>query len=232
MASSILLRSYSSVDDKRIVLSNSQFARLHGVPSSWNTLRIALRASATDSGADLTGTPEFAFGLCAGTTNIYKDVTTDHFVGIRTSLATWTRGPLNGVLNYHTAAAAWQPFKRVGSTITTGTNISGFGANFTTDVATAAHRYLMFLDILKGAPNYTFTMFILSGANFAVDASVTDFLSQAPLASPVFTGHSTSSSTTLAVNESTNGTLNAVNLYWNHTDSNIEISDLAVSRIT
>src|SRR5439155_18962959 len=83
-ASSIKLRTYSSVDDKRIALSNSHFARPHGV-ASWSKIRIAFRCSMTDSGAALTGSPDFSIGLCAGTTNIYKDATTDHFAGSQLS---------------------------------------------------------------------------------------------------------------------------------------------------
>jgi hypothetical protein len=228
-ASAIKSRTYSSVVDNRVALSNSHFARPHGI-STWTTLRIATRVSITDSGASLTSTPEFAFGLCAGTTNIYKDATTDHFAGVRTSLATWTRTTTNTVLNYQTAGGAWQPLKRISTTTTTGTVIAGYGANFA--VVAAANRYLMFLDILKGSPNYTFTMFILSGATFSVDATAADFLAQAPLVTPNFNYHAVTGTTTLAVDEVANGTLNAVNFYWDHSDANIEISDLAAVRIT
>src|ERR1041385_3392522 len=128
MASSILLRTYSSVDDKRIVLKNSHFSRLHGVNSSWNAIRVALRVSITDFGSNLGSTPEFVVGLCSGTTNVYKDSTTTHFVGMQTSGTTWTRQTNLGVPTYTTGASSIRPMKRVGTTTTTGTS-GGNGFN-------------------------------------------------------------------------------------------------------
>lgn len=228
-SSSIKSRTYSSIVDNRIALSNSNFARPHGV-GSWSKLRVALRISGTDSGASLTA-PEFAFGLCAGTTNIYKDGTTDHFAGMRTT-GNWTRTTNSGILNYQTGGGIWQPFKRIGTTTTTSTNLAGAGIIVSANAATVATRYLLFLDILKGSPNYTFSLFDPNGGNFAADATASDFLTQAVLTTPSFSGHVVNASATLAVDEATNGTLNCVNLYWDQIDPKIELSDLAIVRLS
>src|SRR5438874_10104744 len=122
-ASSIKSRTYSSIVDQRIALSNSHFARPHGITSAWTKLRIALRLSMTDSGAAITGSPDFSIGLCAGTTNIYKDSTTDHFVGIQTQASSWTRSGTT----YYTASGGGLPYlkpmKRIGSTTTLGSQL-------------------------------------------------------------------------------------------------------------
>jgi len=41
--------------------------------------------------------------------------------------------------------------------------------------------------------------------------------------------YNTAASKTLAIDEGTNGTLNAINLAWNRTDAMVEICDVAVS---
>src|SRR5262245_9202429 len=91
MASIIKSRTISSVVDNRIQMSNSYFCRAFTPPTGWSTLRLAFRYCFTDQGLDAGSTPVFAFGLCSGQTNIFGDVTTDHFVGWKTTSATWVR---------------------------------------------------------------------------------------------------------------------------------------------
>jgi len=231
-ASAIKSRTYSSVIDERIALSNSHFARPHGV-GTWNKLRIALRVSMTDTGAGLTSLPDFSVGLCAGTTNIYKDATTDHFVGVRTEATSWTRSGTS----YYSASGggtSLRSIKRVGSTITSGGAIgSSYAFNCNNNAASAALRWLYFVDITKGSPNYTLDVFV-NGAVSAVDISAADFLLYAPNASPTVSGHSFAGGTpsTVAVDEATNGTLNCVNLHWDQVDPKIELSDIAIVRLS
>src|ERR1044071_2239566 len=125
-------RTYSSVVDKKISMSNSHFARLHGI-ASWNQIRIAMRFGSTDSGINITGTPEFSVGLCAGTTNIYGDSSTDHFIGVQTYAGTWSRFTTNGSWTGYTpgAGTSMRPIKKVTTTVTNGTGISGAGLNVT-----------------------------------------------------------------------------------------------------
>jgi len=226
----ILKRIYSSVDDKRIILSNGTFARLHGV-ASWTKLRVAVRWSMTDFGANLGSTPELSVGLCSGTTNIYKDATTTHFLGMQAFGATWTRAtsPVNAC--YTTGASSIRPMKRVGTTTTTGTS-GGNGFNLTADpTGSSTHRVMTFIDITAGSPNYTIGGFLWDFGT-SVDVTESDFLAQAELASPSFTGHVAATNATIAANEGTDGALNAVNIYWDRTTPQIEISDIAVARLS
>lgn len=230
-ASTILKRTYSSVDDQRIVLSNSHFARLHGV-SSWSKLRVALRISMTDSGGNLASTPEFFVGLCSGTTNIYKDSTTDHCVGVQTFSSGWTRNTSSFTAWYTSGGSAIRPIKKVGSTVTNGSAIGADGLNLPADVTSGTpHRAVYFVDISTGSPNYTVqTYYWTTGSNFT-DWSASDFLTNAELDSPSVSQFGKSATQTIAVNEGTDGTLNAVNVYWDRTTPQIEISDLAVVKL-
>src|SRR5437016_5032790 len=200
-ASSIKSRTYSSVVDQRIALSNSHFARPHGISTAWTKLRIALRLSMTDSGSAITGSPDFSIGLCSDTTNIYKDATTDHFAGIQTVASSWTRSGTT----YYTASGGGAPYlkpmKRVGSTTTLGSAL-GSTDTFTVnnDAAGATpKRHLYFVDITQGSPNFTFEFFG-EYAGSTGDLSAADFLLYAPQSSPSISNHRfTGAPQTLAV---------------------------------
>src|SRR5437867_3420891 len=69
--------------DNRVVMSNGRFARTLAIGTLWTKLRIGIRFAINDGAANIGGGPIFAFGLCHGTTNIYGDATTDHFLGYR-----------------------------------------------------------------------------------------------------------------------------------------------------
>lgn len=227
MASTILLRTFSGVDDKRIVLTNSNFARPFSIPSGWTKLRVALRISITDTGGDITSNPRLAMGLCSGSSNIFLDATTTHFVGALQDEATWSRqaGP---PVRYVEPAGGWVPAKRVGSTTTKGATF--YGSALIMFDATTANRSAKFVDIEKGSPNYTLNIFGRE-QNAASDVSPEQFLAQAELATPTITNHSLRTAQTIAVNEGTDGVLDHVCVAWDRSAPNIEISDIALIKL-
>lgn len=230
MASVINQRTISSETDNRIVLQNSNFARLVPIGTSWNSVRVAIRYAGNNTGANIAGTPRLAVGLCAGTSNIFLDASTTHWVGALTNLATWTwHAASGGNMAYY--GANWAAAKKIGSTITIGGTMST--CSITADATTTTRRF-MFVDIIKGSPNYTINGFYPAGVNVAAapDVLYTDWLSQFDVASPSFTNHTYNSGTTLAVDEATDGTLNAVNVAWNQLTPTIEICDVAVLRLS
>jgi len=92
-------------------------------------------------------------------------------------------------------------------------------------------RHIYFVDITQGSANFTFE-FLDEYSGSIADLSAADFLLYAPQSSPSISNHRfTGAPQTLAVDEGTNGTLNCVNLHWDHTDANIELSDLAIVRL-
>lgn len=227
MASTTLSRTISSVVDQRIVLANSNFARPHGV-STWTKLRVAVRLSITDSGANITSNPRLAIGLCSGSTNIFLDATTTHWVGCLMDGATWTRGA-GPPIQYAMPSSGWVPAKRVGSTTSKGTTHHA-GADFLHD-ATAAFRSLWCVDITKGSPNFTYNLYMRNSAGTS-DVTLANFLANVELASPnVNAQHFQATQQTLAVDEA-DGTLDHVNIAWDRSDPKIEISDLAIVRLS
>ena len=183
-----------------------------------------------NTGANLTGTPLFGIGLCAGTSNILLDATTTHFVGMISNGATWTyaAAAAGNMTRYGMGNSTLTPGKRVGSTISV---FSGFAtAPFFTADATTATRRMMFVDLTKGSPNFTFAALFCSGTAASPDVLDTDFLAQVVLSTPSFTNHTYSGGSTLAVSE-TDGTLTHVNVAWNRSTPTFEICDLAVVQL-
>lgn len=207
--------------DGRIVMTNARFAR--PLPSAflsgWTKIRVALFLQLVDSAADITGTPRFAVGLCAGSTNIIGDTTTDHFVGVMSTSATWTRS--TSAIRYSSIIG---PSKRVGTTITPGTAFATTMTMHTTNPA------LFFVDITKGSPNYTVQGFY----NAAVGAAATteaNFLSISVMAVPAHTNHVLPAAQTIAADEDVDGVLNHACVWWNQTTPTISVGALRVYRL-
>lgn len=227
----ILQRVIGGNAQKRLVLSNSQAARPLIVGSTWNELRIGIRWHMRDSGANIVGNPQFFLGLSAGSAvgQQWGDATTAHAVGVNTNAATWTRNAdryvVSGVGNFF-------PAKRVGSTITRGTTLETAWCIGNGAAAATADRTLLFAQILKGSPNFSFRLFYRSNTA-PVDISQALFLEQMQvLGTPVVTDHVFSAAQTLAVDEGVNGALNHVHVMWAVPTPEIEIEDLAVARIS
>jgi hypothetical protein len=226
-------RTISSVVDVRAALSNSTCARPWStqIGISWTKIRIALRVAMEDSGASLTGTPRLFLGACSGTSNPWDNGsgTTTHAVGAISTPATWTRvtGPpvVYGGLNI-------QACKRVGTTQTIGGSDlnAAAGTFFGADPANG-QRYLFFLDITKGSPNFTLQLFS-KNSNGTADVSKETFESQAEILACSLTAHAFGSSQSLAVDEATNGNLNGVNFGWDRTTPKFEICDCLVVRFS
>ena len=87
---------------------------------------------------------------------------------------------------------------------------------------------MLFLDITKGSPNFTFTLFGQNDNLTIADVTVATYLAQLPLSSPSIPNHGMSSGITQAIAEGTYGYFDAVNIGWDRTSPAIELSDLAV----
>jgi hypothetical protein len=140
--------------------------------------------------------------------------------------ATWTRvaGPpvVYGGLNIQAA-------KRVGTTQTVGgTDLNAAAGMFIGAQPATGERYCAFLDIVKGSPNFSFTLFS-KNTSTTLDVTKATFDAQVVTSSPVITSHISGTTRTLAVSEA-DGALNAVNIFWDRGAPKIEISDIAIVR--
>lgn len=235
--SRIIQRTISAQADNRVVLQNSQDARPLPFGSSWTRLRIGVRLHMRQysevgniTGLGINGTPpRFAFGLVSGTTNLFGDASTTHFIGVRWNATTWT---LTGSNRFLVSNGSVIPIKKVGTTVTSGsaffpTSQWGIGAGAESN---AADRTVLFLDITKGSPNYTLQLFGWINTGVApVDVSFANFKEQMILSAPSISGHAMSDTQDIAITE-LDGAFNAVTFSWNQTLPQIEIEDIALKR--
>lgn len=205
--------------DNCIVLQGSQFGRQHGYGDNWSILRIGLLLNIVDAGS-FPGSL-FRVALCHGTVNMPGDATTDNSYGCEFS-GSWSRG----TYGYNMANSA---FTRVGTTkVLSPTNISPRIA------FQGVSRYVLFMDITKGSPNYTFAFWYHSGngAGDVTPASFANFLGvPSNLLSLTDQTYGTPTGTSLAVDTATNGILDTVYCSWNLLYPTIWISSLGVVRI-
>lgn len=216
----------------------SSFMRKIGFGTSWTRLRIGIRAQArTGTNTVVTYgdglTPRFGVGLCASTASVFtRNMIAGHWVGIITTGAAWTvtnPGAGSYVLGFVTSA----PAKKVDSTLTVGTNFSGLAPALGGGegaAATNAHPVLYFVDITKGSPNYSFRLFNIGNPSNGGGQSRSDFLSLMVTDPPALTNYVYAAAQTLAVDESTDGTLDSINIF-NELPVEIEILDLGLVRL-
>jgi len=206
-------RTVASITDKRIVLRNEQCGRTISIGSSWTKIRIGVRHAINRTTA-YNNAPSFVFGLCSGTAAMYTDPTTANFIGYRTKPgANWTTP--SGQL-YNTEG---QAITKVGTVITALSDavVTGFTQATVRNSAT-------FLEIQKGAENYQI-MHAQTDARY--DFTEADFITW--MQSETLPWNSWTKS--MAVDEATNGTLDTINIAWLGTTEDLEICDVAYSRL-
>jgi len=225
MPSTILRRTISAVVDQRIILSLSNWCRPHGF-TTWTKLRFALRWCMRDSGATLTGTPNFYAGFCSGETNIIGDGSVTHFVGVKTTGTTWPRiaGPPTVYQLFPT-----QSGKVIATTFTSWASWLSVAGYTITDVA-GGNRGCWFIDVTKGSPNFTVNGYARINGT-AGDISEATFLSESEIDAATLTNHALGNSGSGAVSEGTNGALDHVCMSWDRTTPEIEISSHRVVRL-
>jgi hypothetical protein len=230
MASVTKLRTISSVNDTRIQLNNSSFARKWSstLGTSWTKIRVWARISVTDSGADLTSTPRFAIGIQSGDTTRFLDAGgPTNWCGMITNVATISRTAGPPVL--YGAGSLYYAAKKVGTTLTLASTLNGNTIRLGYD-ATTANRICVAVEITKGSPNYNFIS--LSQTGTAADLSLATLEAQIVLATPSIAQHiyNSGGSINLAVSEAA-GTFDAVGFAWNHSDSLVELSEHGVVKL-
>lgn len=212
----------SVVSTNVAAMLNSSWGRPVALPNTWSKVRVGVLCFLDSSTVNLSGSPQWAVGLCHNTVNMIGDTTTDHFAGIITTAASWTNAsqftsflPTNVQAIVNVAGSATNS-----ANIATNTSINQNGNG-------ALHRSEWFVDITKGSPNYTFNLFYPTGS--VADADQAGFLSDVANPAPSRSSYVFGTGQTLAVNEGTNGAFNTMNVWWNRTDINMNLAAVAVA---
>lgn len=231
MSNAILTRTISAVADRRLSLGGGQARRRPEYLSTWNKVRFGIRLSFNGS-ANLTGTPQIFFGMCAGIgiTGGYANATTGNCLGVAAFTSTWTYA---GSPAYY-GSITLKTRKRIGSTLTDGS--SGTSFYFTGNPATM--RSLMVVEITKGSPNFNIEVVAPTTTGSAqVDATDLNLVSMMEAstmsgAAAVLSGYGTSGPLAVAMDEATNGFLDCFNLYWDRATVPLEVSEIRHRRIS
>lgn len=228
--SQIILSSFAG--EKVARLSASTFIRKLGFGTSWTRLRVGARLmarSGTNTVIPFGGgmTPRFGVGLCASTGAAFtRNMVAGHWVGVISTGATWNvSNP--GAGSYILGFLSCAPAKKVDSTLTVGTNFAGVTpavGSYVGSAATNAHPVLYFVDIEKGSPNYSFRLFAISNPANGGNQTRAEWLTYMVEDPPVVSNYIYAAAQTVAVDESTDGTLDAINIF-NELPIEIEVLD-------
>jgi hypothetical protein len=216
---SALIKLYSG--DGVVRLLNNNCARGIAIPGSYARIRVGMRLR-IDGAANIT-TPSLYLGICSGRTNIPGDASATHWLGAH-SAGSWTYGT-------QYASGSINSAKLVGTTLTTG---GGFGSGY--DFCNTASGFWtgMFVDIIKGSPNYTLAFLgfdtTINSGNSLTPATFYDMMG-IPGNLPAVGGWYFSSGA-VAVNEGVDGTFDSVAAFWSNASYAWEFSDLAFSTLS
>lgn len=190
----------TAVISKSIQVANGCFARTVSLPAVWTTIRLGMLHKVQYGGTSIGGTPLFTMGMCAGTTNIYGDGTTDLFIGAQSFDASWS----NSQSAYWYYSVRLRGLAREGSTNTYGISMVNYFSMSSTQTATVVKTLCDITKVNPTTSNVTIrsTYGGYTEANLYADLSV---------AAP---GGYTVGTTSPVTHAASASTLNAANFSW------------------
>lgn len=239
MSQTTLSRTVNAVEDIRVGLNNSSITRLLSIGTNWNYLRVGIRASIDPAIYNTNNLGKNIFvGVCSGTSNGWNNgsATTTHAVGLlapaignaSNAPASVSSGGITGFAFYNGSGA-----KRIGTTITESAVAL---INTVYLEANSDYRAGMWLVDIEKKTSPTawniksFQMTSLSATPHLTKESFLGYMGT-PFASLSLGNYQTSATSTLAVDEATNGYLDSVNIFSDMNGA-VEISDVAVARFS
>lgn len=230
--------------DERLVLRTNQAARVLSIGTNWTTLRVGARITFDDFGFTVQGNPRFFMGVmsnpasgASGLTNGPLNYVTSHFVGNVDTTQDWSRTA--GPVKYTAASNLPAKGKKVGSAITGIATAAGQRMIS----GTTTLRTVQIVEIVKGSPNFTIRLLMNNSTSTPADTTITHLktaMVQASMAAAVtyLDGQGigdytlvSSPDNTLAVNEATDGFLNAVCIGWDRDFPACYVSELLFAKL-
>lgn len=229
-----------SETEKRCIITETDFARLIAIGNSWDKVRLVARIAFSDAGADLSGDPEFWFGVMHNPSDEMDNGPmfdfTSHFVGVKTKAVAWSR--LTSPTRYHVPPDdALLAVKRVLDTNVEANLTPSQHLGIYFSAAPATMRWPLFIEIVKGSPNFT-VQAVWPAENSALVFDLTSAQMHSVLQEPSMTDvgvaltnlsgmtYLVSTAIGLAVDEGTDGALNAVCISLQTNLVSLYISDI------
>ena len=225
-------RSRPAEADKVLSMSGEEIARTISIPSTWRHLRIGiLHEISRSTGTDISN-PLFAFGLTAGSSSLYGDAVTNHFIGVSAPAQTapyqsgWTIPAYTALVNV---------IKKEATTVTTWASNVNWQVG-TINTTASMYRNILFVDFIR-PPSDPGTMHLRTytphAANTNLNVAGQETQDNFDLWMTQITSSAIQTDITpvfLPVSESIYGSLNTVNIYWGTVNPPVEISKVSVYR--
>lgn len=242
-------RTFATGNQRYLSLNAEDYLRPMSIGTAWSRLRIGILYALGTVSENAWGIKKCSMGLgvCNGDQNSPLNLAARHAFGFCVPSSTQTASPSNYTYNAGTAgnsyfsATAWT-FIRVVSGVQTTANTGSFTTTVPTNTTLGgalARRGILILDINKSALiSGNITMGVMGGAvaHNSLDLSSSDlyaalewYASAAPIQGTNLNYLALGNS--LAFNETTDGSLDTVYLYWTHYTVPLELYELAVYRV-
>ena len=235
-----------TVADKRLKLTNAQWAAKLDIGNDWDRLRVGARISVTDTGANLVGTPRFWFGVCsdpsAGFANgPLSGASCKHFAGIRTIAGTWNRVTGSPRNYYNDSTNAVGIVNVLGSVLTAAPS----SVNYMWGVNETTHRHVYIVEINKTAgTTLTIAHAIAQSSLSQADISQAELVNAMEIDNGNLTGavsylntltnasyQAGTPSATIALDEATNGSLNSICCAWDRSSPAMWFSEMFFAKM-
>jgi hypothetical protein len=236
MSQEIVSRSMAGpITDKRAKFTNGEGMRKFAFLNDWASIRIGMHVI-LDGTATFGGSPVLVLGVCSNDTAGYAaGASTIHFVGASIGGAA-TTFTYDGTNKLYTPNANYAIHKKVGATVSTAAFGTGAAAKISADRDVA--RSAIILQITKGSPNFSLSIATpnsaAAGAHNVTDAEFLALMEMSLIsdANTIITGYLGGAPGTIAVDEATNGSLNAIDIHWNQSGVPLEISAVRMRKIS
>jgi hypothetical protein len=189
-------------------------------------MRIGIHFGPRGYGVSLSGVA-FILGMCSGKTNPYNAGSTTNFVGVTWAGSGAVTGPLTTYYGppFYIYSNGHSLLKRVGSTTTL------LGVTYSSPIYMALtaqnQQGMLFLDITKGSPNYTFSTYFSSFTGVSTASFWQAFTTDSVPPPGCSTGINGGS---VAFDESA-GALDTFDLYWNQSAMVLDVWYMGANRL-
>lgn len=244
--------SLAPTTDKYLTIGNEEYLRKLAIGNNWNSLRIGAMLAITPDGTNNITGCKLMIGVCSANATFantagYSAASTTNYIGAdlycpgntgTPETATYQAG--SGNPYFYCANGTYGVPTSIRRRVATTDTFATIGGNAQRPIAAAGvgstlRRTPIYVDIIKGSPNYTVNVWNCQQGNSATDFGHTHFLTGFETSTPVLNGVTftqiTGSPGVIACSESA-GNFDTVSLFWNRDSFPLEVYAIGVRRLT
>lgn len=238
--------------DQALLIGNEELLRKLSIGNNWTSLRIGAMIAITPDGTNSLASCKLMLGVCSANATFsntagYSAASTTNYVGADLYCPGNTGTPETAVYQagsgnpyFYASNATFGVPTSIRRRVATTETFAIVGGNSQRPIAVAGagstlRRCPVYVDIIKGSPNYTVNVWNIPLASSATDFSYAHFLTGFETASPVLNGvtltQNTGSPGVIACSEVA-GNFDTVSVFWNRLSFPLEVYALGVRRLS